>query len=403
MTIIILGISLILILLASKYISILFEKIQLPGLIGIMLLGMLLGPNILNIVPEVTIQSAPFIKDTALVIVLFIAGLGIKVEQMKKIGRPALLLSIIPALFEGITIMILAVQLLDFTYIQGGVLGFIIAAVSPAVLIPSMLKLIQDRYGSDKSIPEMLMVGASADDTVAITCFTMFLNLQIALTAGRTINFWQYLILIPIIIIFAIICGWMLAKITNLWLRYVHLPKALQIGSVCVLVLGIRYLENWLHLEWFNSLLIIMVFGFFLLNTNESFATDVKNQLNRFWKYGKNFLFFFVGMVLNPGLIGQYGILALGLLAISLTIRSIGVLLSLIGTNLTWAERLFCVVAYLPKATVQSAKSGVPLQYGIAGAEVMQAIAIMSVLITAPIGAIGIKVLAPICLQKESE
>ena len=169
-------ISLILIGMGAHYSGRLFERIKLPSLIGMMLLGMVIGPSFLNIVPNVTLQLSPTLKDIALVTVLFIGGLGISLKQMKQIGRPAILLSTIPATLEGFTIALLAMPLLHFNFIQGAILGFIIAAVSPAVLIPSMIDLIDRRIGQDKAIPQMLLVGASADDTIAITLFTTNFN-----------------------------------------------------------------------------------------------------------------------------------------------------------------------------------------------------------------------------------
>ena len=165
------------------------EKFKLPALIGMMIVGMIMGPSFLNIVPSNILEIAPIIKDIALVIVLFIGGLGISLSQIKQIGRPAVLLSIIPATLEGFTIAFLSMKLLGFTFVQGTILGFIIAAVSPAVLIPSMISLIERKIGQDKAIPQMLLVGASADDTIAITLFTTFLGIYMQNNSGQNISF----------------------------------------------------------------------------------------------------------------------------------------------------------------------------------------------------------------------
>ncbi len=187
MKILILVVSLVFIGLISFYSGKIVEKIKLPALIGMMIAGMIIGPAFLNLVPKETIDVSPFIKDIALVTVLFIGGLGISLVQMKQIGRPAVLLSIIPATLEGLTIAFLCKYLLGFTFIQGAILGFIIAAVSPAVLVPSMISLIDKKIGQDKAIPQMLLVGASADDTIAITLFTTFLGIYIQKSGGESI------------------------------------------------------------------------------------------------------------------------------------------------------------------------------------------------------------------------
>ena len=172
----------------ANYSGLIAEKFKLPSLIGMMFFGMIIGPSYLNIVPSQTLEISSIIKDTALVIVLFIGGLGISLSQIKQIGRPAVLLSVIPATLEGFIIAFLSMKFLNFTFIQGAILGFMIAAVSPAVLIPSMVSLINRKVGQDKAIPQMLLVGASADDTIAITLFTTFLGIYLQSSNGENIS-----------------------------------------------------------------------------------------------------------------------------------------------------------------------------------------------------------------------
>ncbi|MEG0070027.1 cation:proton antiporter domain-containing protein [Cetobacterium sp.] len=373
----------------SNFLGILFEKIKLPSLIGMMLAGLILGPFGFDRTPELILRISPILKDIALVTVLFIGGLGIGVDQVKKIGRPAILLSIVPATLEGFAIAYLSTIFLNFTFIQGAILGFIIAAVSPAVLIPSMVKLIDKNIGQKKSIPQLLLVGASADDTIAITLFTTFLAIYFQKIQGLEFDLKSQLIVIPLSIVLSIFIGWM----TSFLGKYTYLKNNNPILKIflsfsCCLLL--RWIENRYHFELYNSLLSIISFGFFIRFYDKNGYKDIQAGMNRIWKYGKIYLFTFVGMAINPALVGGYFLIGLTILFYSLSIRSIGVLLSLIGTDLTFKEKLFCVIAYLPKATVQSAKAGIPLQMGVAGGEVMQAIAILSVLITAPLGAIGI-------------
>ena len=394
-------VSLILIGILANYSGKLVELIKLPSLIGMILLGMIVGPSFLNLVPQSTLTISPYIKDIALVTVLFIGGLGISINQMKQIGRPAILLSIIPATLEGLTIAFLSMIFLNFTFVQGAILGFIIAAVSPAVLVPSMVDLIKRKIGQDKAIPQMLLVGASADDTVAITLFTTFLGIYMSSNNGQSISIASELFSIPITIFTSIFIGWLLAFLTKKLLKVIKF-NALRVIIAFIVCLLIRLVENTFHLKIFNSLLTIMIYGFFLRAFLNDLALKIQDGINVVWKYGKIYLFAFVGMAINPSLVGEYLWIGILMLIISLTIRSIGVAISLIGTDLSFKERIFCIIAYLPKATVQSAKAGIPLQMGVAGGEVMQAIAILSVLITAPIGAIGIKLSSPRLLNQEN-
>ncbi len=373
----------------SNYVGKIFEKIKFPSLIGMMIAGVLIGPYGLNKTPELALELAPILKDVALIIVLFIGGLGIGADQIKKIGRPAILLSIIPATLEGFAIAYLSTIFLGFTFIQGAILGFIIAAVSPAVLIPSMVSLIDKNIGQKKSIPQLLLVGASADDTIAITLFTSFLAIYFQKLDGGTFDFKTQLFLIPVSIVVSLIIGWLVGLIGKYSYLKINNNK-IKIAVVFTICLVLRFIENKFHLTLYNSLLTIMSLGFFIRYYQVEKYKEIHKGMNEIWKYGKIYLFTFVGMAINPGLVGGYFFIGLTILTYSLSIRSIGVLIALIGTNLTYKERLFCVIAYLPKATVQSAKAGIPLQMGVVGGEVMQAIAILSVLITAPLGAIGI-------------
>ncbi len=400
MTILIVLISLVIIGISANYSGKLVEYLKLPSLIGMMLLGMIIGPAFFNLVPDATLALAPTLKDIALVAVLFIGGLGISLSQMKQIGRPAILLSAVPATLEGFTIAFMAMMLLDFNFIQGAILGFIIAAVSPAVLIPSMIDLINRRVGQDKAIPQMLLVGASADDTIAITLFTTFLGIYMQGTSGETISIPMQLLVIPLTILISIVAGFIVFKLSKPVIERIPSPigKVAIAFGLCVLM---RVVEKYFHLEIFNSLLTVMIYGFFIRNYVTDSAQTILNQMNTVWKTGKLYLFAFVGMAINPTLVGQFFWIGLGILSISLSIRSIGVLISLIGTNLSIKERIFCIIAYLPKATVQSAKAAIPMQMGVTGGEIMQAIAILSVLITAPIGAIGIKLTSDRLLHVE--
>lgn len=394
--------SLLIIGILANYSGLIAEKLKLPSLIGMMIVGMLIGPSYLNLVPQGTLEISSTIKDVALVTVLFIGGLGISLEQIKQIGRPAVLLSVVPATLEGFVIAFLSMKFLGFTFIQGAILGFIIAAVSPAVLIPSMISLIDRKVGQDKAIPQMLLVGASADDTIAITLFTTFLGVYLQNQKGESISIVSQLISIPISIFASILVAFLLFKISEFALRKVK-NDYIKVVVVFIISLMMRYVEKTTHTQYFNSLLAVMIYGFFIRNYMKESAQFILDKMNNIWKYGKLYLFSFVGMAINPTLVGEYIYVGLFMLTISLSFRSVGVLLALTGTNLNLKERIFCVIAYLPKATVQSAKSSIPLQMGVAGGEIMQAIAILSVLVTAPLGAIGIKLTSDKLLNRKEE
>ena len=398
----IIGLSLLIIGILANYSGLIAEKLKLPSLIGMMIVGMLIGPSYLNLVPQGTLEISSTIKDVALVTVLFIGGLGISLDQIKQIGRPAVLLSVVPATLEGFVIAFLSMKFLGFTFIQGAILGFIIAAVSPAVLIPSMISLIDRKVGQDKAIPQMLLVGASADDTIAITLFTTFLGVYLQNQKGESISIVSQLISIPISIFASILVAFLLFKISEFALRKVK-NDYIKVVVVFIISLMMRYVEKTTHTQYFNSLLAVMIYGFFIRNYMKESAQFILDKMNNIWKYGKLYLFSFVGMAINPTLVGEYIYVGLFMLTISLSFRSVGVLLALTGTNLNLKERIFCVIAYLPKATVQSAKSSIPLQMGVAGGEIMQAIAILSVLVTAPLGAIGIKLTSDKLLNTKEE
>jgi len=359
----------------------LIEKLRLPGLLGIMGAGMLLGPYVLDFVPVGALAFSGTFRDVALVAVLFIGGLGVSKSQLQKIGRPAVLLSTVPAVLEGLAIAWATTWWLGFSFVQGAILGFMIAAVSPAVLIPGMTGLIWRGLGTDKGIPQMLLVGASADDTVAITLFTSFLVVYFGegspLLTVLQIPISIFLSLATAVLIFKCSKG-VLLRFSPGWFR------TLFAFGICVLL---RMVETRWHVEIFNSLLAVVAFGYLMRNELDFDAT----YMSKIWNVGRLYLFAFVGMLINPALVGDVFLVGLGILAFSLTVRSVGVWLSVLGTDLTWQERLFCVVAYLPKATVQAVKAPIPLALGVAGGEVMEALAILAILVTAPIGAVGIR------------
>ncbi|MGB6127717.1 MAG: cation:proton antiporter [Psychrilyobacter sp.] len=371
------------------------EKLYLPKLIGMIAFGCLANVY-LKIIDPVAIEFGGILKNLALVIVLLIAGLGIRKKQIKKVGRAAVLLSLIPVSVEGFTVMFLSIKILGLPTIQAGILGFIIAAVSPAVLVPAMVDLIKRGLGEKKAIPQMLLTGASADDSVAIAMFTSFMGMYFGTSGGILNN----LIAIPISTVVGVAVGILVAVIAGEISKKIK-SEIFQTILVGGLAIGMRMVETAYHLKYFNSLLGIMVIGYVITNYYEWLGNNIMDGLGKAWSVGAVFLFTLVGTAINPSLVGNIFYIGSMIVFISLTVRSIGVLIALVGTDLNLKERLFCVIAYLPKATVQSAKAGIPLQMGVVGGELIQAMAILSVIITAPIGAIGIRLSASKLLEKK--
>ena len=391
------AISLAIILLLGLISSKVFEKIKLPGLLGMLILGVILGPYALNWIHIDMINISEDLRGIALIIILLRAGFGIDKEDLKKVGTTALKMSCIPGLIEGLFIALASVRFLDFTFAQGGILGFVIAAVSPAVVVPSMLKLIENNIGTEKGIPTLILAGASIDDVFAITMFSAFLGLY----SGNHINIGTQLLNIPISIILGIIIGlitgFLLIRIFN---RY-HMrdtKKVLLILAFSILLNGLEsVLKTKLQIA---SLLGVMTIGFIIIEKLPDVGEILSRKFNRIWVFAEILLFVLVGAQVNINIAVNAGKIGAIIILIGLIGRSIGVMISLLGTDYNWKERLFCVIAYIPKATVQAAMGAVPLSLGVESGDIILAISVLSILITAPLGAIGINVFAKSLLDR---
>lgn len=362
----------------------LFEKYKLPGLLGMLLVGIILGPYSLNLLNENILVISTDLRLMALVVILIRAGLGIRRETLREIGPEAIKLSFLPGLVEGLTIGFLSTKLLDFTFVQGGILGFILAAVSPAVVVPSMIELMEKGLGSEKNIPTLILSGASMDDVFAITMFTSFMGLY----GDSSANIFKELIKITTSILlgigFGLILGIGLYKLFE-FISFSLNEKILIIFGVSILF---TYLENSFSIA---SLIGVMVIGIYLGNKDDALKDGLEKGFSNIWVLGQILLFVLIGASvdltsLRGNLLSGSIIIFLGLLA-----RSLGVYLSLIGSNLNNREKLFCSLAYIPKATVQAAMGVLPLAAGVAGGEVILSISVLSIVITAPLGAILIK------------
>ncbi|OLS03077.1 cation:proton antiporter domain-containing protein [Tissierella creatinophila] len=364
-----------------------FEKFKLPGLLGLLILGVLIGPYGVGLLGKDILSSSGDLRKIALIVILLRAGLGIKKEDLKENGISALKMSFIPGVVEGFTIAFMSVKLLNFSFIQGGILGFIIAAVSPAVLVPSMLKMIKQGLGKEKAIPTLIIAGASIDDVFAITIFGAFLSLY----SGGDKYIGLQLLNIPVSIILGVLLGVIFAFIlVHIFKRYnlTDTKKILIVLGISILFTEVeKLLKPSIEIA---SLLGVMTIGFIISEKLPRIGKELSNGFNKIWTFAQMLLFILVGAEVNVSIALKAGKIGIIILAMGLIGRSTGVIISLMGSNLNLKEKLFCIISYTPKATVQAAIGAIPLTLGVEGGEVILAIAVLSIIITAPLGAIGI-------------
>ena len=384
----------------------LFRKMQMPGLLGMLLLGVLFGPYVLNLMEPGFLEASSDLRMIALIIILLRAGFQLSREALNKVGLQALLLSFIPGIMEGSTIALLGPHFLPLTHLESAMLGFIIAAVSPAVVVPMMINFIERRMGAKKGIPTMVMAAASLDDVIAIVIFSVFLGFYTG-TSGSVL---LKVAGVPVSILTGIgaglLIGWLLLKLFDRFNPRATKRTMIVVGISIVLVHVQQVLEG---IFPFAALLAVMATGFIILEKREDIAHEISSKLGKIWVFASIMLFTLVGAQVDVTLAWDTGLAGLGLIVCGLTARSAGVLLSLIKSPLTLPERLFTVVSYWPKATVQAAIGAVPLMAMKAGGmdtapgNVILAVAVMSIVFTAPLGALAIKWVGERVLEPEQE
>jgi solute carrier family 9B (sodium/hydrogen exchanger), member 1/2 len=384
------------ILIGGWFFGKLFTKIGLPSVLGMTLWGVTISFFYKAVFPDVIWQISPFFKSLALIVILLRAGLGINRITLKKVGLPAILLSFIPCLFEGFTLMFLFHLIVGFDYVVAGVCAFLIAAVSPAVVVPSMLDLKERGFGKKNDVPTMILAGASLDDVFAITIFTIFMGMA----GGSQISISRSLLQIPLSIIGGIggglILGFLLVYYFN------RNQERMRATEKTLLLLGTAILlvqvGDWIHVA---ALLGVMTTGFLLLEKSEKAAHELAYNLNKAWVFAEILLFVLIGMSVDISVAVSGGMKGLLIISLGLIARSAGVLIAVSFAPITWKERLFCVFSYLPKATVQAAMGSVPLAAGIAGGEQILAFAVLSIVFTAPLGLLLIRKFGPKLLSIE--
>ena len=376
--------SIALILLFGLILGSLFSKIKLPSLLGMIIVGIILSPYALNLLDESILNISADIRQIALVIILTRAGLSLNLSDLKKVGRPAVLMCFIPACAELLGTILLAPILLKTTYLEAAIIGSVIAAVSPAVIVPRMIRLMEEGCGTNKNIPQLILAGASVDDVFVIVLFTAFTSLA---STGNisTINFLQ----IPISIVLGVLVGMLLGIILIKFFQYFHMRDSVKLLIILSFSFLLIELQNRLEgIIPISGLLAIMNLGIIIKQKYDILAKRLSGKYNKLWIVAEIFLFVLVGATVDLQYALSAGISAILLVLGALLFRMFGVALSLIKTNLNRNERLFCMLAYMPKATVQAAIGSIPLSMGLACGQIVLTVAVLSILITAPLGAI---------------
>lgn len=362
------------------------RKVKLPGLIGMLFTGIILGPYVLNMLDSSILLVSADIRKIALVIILTRAGLTLNLEDLKKVGRPAFLMCFVPATFEMIGMIILAPRLLDVSLIEAAVIGAVVAAVSPAVVVPEMIKLMEEGYGTKQGIPQLILAGASVDDVYVIVMFTAFTSLA----QGSNVSVMSF-VNIPVSIIFGIIIGIIIGKALAVVWKKVHIRdtvKAAIFLSVALLLVGVEASLN--TPITFASLISVMFIGIALKKDRPEVAFRLSQKYNKMWVWAEVMLFVLVGATVDIGYVAYAGVSAIVIIIGALIFRMAGVALCMAGTKLKLKERAFCMLAYTPKATVQAAIGGVPLSMGLACGNTVLTVAVLAIIITAPLGAFAI-------------
>ncbi|AXU74351.1 TPA: cation:proton antiporter [Clostridioides difficile] len=365
-----------------------FKKIKLPSLLGMLLTGIILGPYVLNLIDNSILDISSDLRKIALIIILTRAGLSLDINDLKKVGRPAVLMCFIPATFEIIGMIVLAPKLLGVSILEAAVMGAVVGAVSPAIIVPKMLKLMEEGYGTEKSIPQMLLAGTSIDDIFVIVMFTVFTGLA----QGNSISAISFL-QIPVSIILGVIAGAVIGLCLAVFFKKVHMrdsAKGVLLLSISFLMISLETaLEG---IVPFSGLLAVMSIGIFLQIKYRVVARRLSIKYSKLWVGAEILLFVLVGATVDISYAFKAGIGAIILIFGVLLFRMVGVFFCLIKTNLTIKERLFCMIGYIPKATVQAAIGGVPLAMGMVSGQLILTLAVLAILITAPLGAFGIDV-----------
>lgn len=362
------------------------KKIKLPGLIGMLLTGIVLGPYVLNLLDDSILNVSSDLRKIALIIILTRAGLSLDLSGMKKIGRPAIMMCFVPASFELLGIVLLAPRLMGVSLLEASVMGAVLAAVSPAVVVPRMVKLMDEGYGVKKGIPQLILAGASVDDVYVIVLFSTFVGMM----QGKEASIIKF-INIPVSILLGIAIGFAFGLILAYFFKKVHIrdtSKVIIILSLSFLLVAIE--DKLTTAITFSALIAIMFMGIGLQQKRKEVAERISAKYGKLWVAAEIFLFVLVGATVNIDYLGNIGIKALAVIVGALLFRMLGVFVCLLGTELDKKEKLFTMLAYTPKATVQAAIGGIPLALGLSCGDTVLTVAVLAIVFTAPLGAFAI-------------
>ncbi len=378
--------SVALILLCGMGMSWICKKLKLPGLLGMLLTGIVLGPYVLNLLDENLLNISSELRKMALIIILMRAGLGLDISGLKKIGRPAVMMCFVPASFELLGMLVLAPRLLGLSVLEAAILGSVLAAVSPAVVVPRMVRLMEEGYGTEKGIPQLILVGASVDDVYVIVLFTTFSGIM----QGKSVSVMSFLN-IPISIILGMIIGLLAGGLLARYFEKVHIRDTVKV----LILLSISFLlvvaeDHMTTAITFSALIAVMFLGVGLQKYREVVAKRIAVKCGKMWVAAEVFLFVLVGATVNIGYLSHVGLKAVVLICGALIFRMAGVFVCLLGTDMNGKEKLFTMMAYTPKATVQAAIGGIPLALGFACGDVVLTVAVLAIVLTAPLGAFAI-------------
>lgn len=372
------------------------RKVKLPALLGMLATGIILGPNVLNLLDGRILDISEELRKMALIIILTRAGLGLDIDGLKKIGRPAILMCFVPAVFEIVGMIILATNIMGMTVLEAALMGAVIAAVSPAVVVPRMVRLMDEGYGVKKGIPQLILAGASVDDVFVIVLFSTFTGMMQG-TGASVINF----INIPVSICLGTFIGLLIGVVLALFFSKVHMRDTAKVLIILSISFLLVVLED--HLTTaitFSALIAIMFIGVGLRKRKEVVAQRLSSKFSKLWVAAEVFLFVLVGASVNIEYLGKVGIRAVVVIVCALLFRMAGVLVCMAGTELKWRERFFAMIAYTPKATVQAAIGGLPLALGFACGDTILTVAVLAIVLTAPLGAFAIDLTYKKLLQR---
>lgn len=396
--------SLALIFLVGFAMASIFQKLKLPRIVGMLLTGILLGPHMLNLLQDPILSISGELRQMALIVILIKAGLSLNLNDLKKVGRPAVMMAFVPATFELLAFVIFAPMILGINRIDAAVMGAVLAAVSPAVVVPRMVMLMEEKYGTKKSIPQMILAGASCDDIYVIVLFSSF----VSMAQGGQAN-WVDFLNIPVSIVLGVALGAIVGYLLNRFFEMAythdhHIRNTMKVILILAISFALMAIETALKpIVSVSGLLAIVSMACVLkMKSPVIVSSRLSEKFGKLWIAAEVILFVLVGAAIDIRYTLNAGLAAVLMIFVALVIRSIGVFLCLVKTPLNWKERLFCIIAYLPKATVQAAIGSVPLTMGLPCGQIVLSVAVLAILITAPLGALGMDRTYRTLLEKEA-